>query len=220
MNSSLACQDISGLGHHFSSFRQEMKLMRNEKDLRYDVVLCLHCFSLKIFQSMQKTKGYAGVVAGKQRETGFWKQGRAAARPQEVSLFLTQKCFCCQVHCSYTCSFFSLIPTIPFLLNFLIQNKVYIYEHMHGNFRIAGAYDRLFLRSEQSLVLSVCTVVRAPSLLQSSEVHTYDSIVNQFAGTFVHAAASVDGRHACMHLLCFLYIYTAQQWPGWPRSHA
>jgi len=48
---------------------------------------------------------------------------------------------------------------------------------MHGNFRIAGAYDRLFLRSEQSLVLSVCTVVRAPSLLQSSEVHTYDSIV-------------------------------------------
>jgi len=61
---------------------------------------------------------------------------------------------------------------------------------------IAGAYDRLFLRSEQSLVLSVCTVVRAPSLLQSSEVHTYDSIVNQFAGTFVHAAASVD-MHAC-----------------------
>jgi len=74
---------------------------------------------------------------------------------------------------------------------------------MHGNFRIAGAYDRLFLRSEQSLVLSVCTVVRAPSLLQSSEVHTYDSIVNQFAGTFVHAAASVAG-HACT---CFASLY-------------
>jgi len=75
----------------FFFFRQEMKLMRNRKSLRYDVVLCLHCSSLEIFQDVQKTKGYAGVVAGKQRETGFWKQGRARARPQEVSLFLIQK---------------------------------------------------------------------------------------------------------------------------------
>jgi len=113
-------------------FRQEMKLMRNGKGLRYDVVLCLHCSSLKIFQGVQKTKGYAGVVAGKQRETGFWKQGRAAVRPQEVSLFLTQKPepksfvsvarYIAHTHVL----FFLLIPTIPFLLNFLIQNKVYI----------------------------------------------------------------------------------------------
>jgi len=52
-------------------FRQEMKLMRNKKGLIYDVVLCLHCSSLKFFQGVQKTKGYAGVVAQKQRETEF-----------------------------------------------------------------------------------------------------------------------------------------------------
>jgi len=51
-------------------FRQKMKLMRNEKGLRYDVVLCLHCSSLKIFQGVQKIKGYAGVVAGSNVKPG------------------------------------------------------------------------------------------------------------------------------------------------------
>ena len=110
--------------------------MRNGEGLRYDVVLCLHCSSLKIFQGVQKTKGYASVVAGKQRETGFWKQGRAAARPQEVSLFLTQKpepksFVSVARYIAHTrVLFFLLVPTIPFLLNFLIQNKVYIYTHV------------------------------------------------------------------------------------------
>ena len=65
MNSSLACQRHLWAWPSLFFFRQEMKLMRNGKGLRYDVVLYLHCSSLKIFQGVQKTKGYAGVVAGK-----------------------------------------------------------------------------------------------------------------------------------------------------------
>lgn len=106
LNSTLANEFLACMPRHFWAwpslffFRQEMKLMRNGKGLRYDVVLCLHCSSLKFFKGVQKTKGYTGVVAGKQRETGFWKQGRTA-RPQEVSLSLShtetraKKLSCC-----------------------------------------------------------------------------------------------------------------------------
>jgi hypothetical protein len=75
---------------------------------------------------------------------------------------------------------------------------------MHGNFCIAGAYDGttdFFYDPNKALVLSACTVVHATSLLQSSEVHSYGSIVTQFAGTLVHAAASVAG------LLLYFFIY-------------
>ena len=98
--------------------------MRNKKGLIYDVVLCLHCSSLKFFQGVQKTKGYAGVVAGKQRENRVLETGtRVGKTARGISVSHIENrakklCFCCQVHCSYTCSFFSPHPNNSFPTEF------------------------------------------------------------------------------------------------------